>query len=251
MRLPALHHIANAERVLSRTLSPMERLNGVTHPDSRDAITRNRQQLRKPVPVAPPHPLDAEIARLEKQKAEARFMKLSREEQRLQTLREVREKQLATPDAPFRHLRADAIQEIVDSIKFDPRREQADLELALLCEKQHAEGMDPATADTLFDELCQQEAKFLSSIEEGFAARRAEIDTQVAELNAQRSKLPLSAAQFAEQQYGKLLYAAQQGMPMQPGDHDAMYVAEGDPTAQAAIVAKYATQTEKFVGEAT
>ena len=216
--------------------------------DSRQLSEKVAAAQRRPIALAPPSPIDTEIARLEKSRYEAKLAKMDAESRRLAMLREIRDREPVEPGKP--HPRIAKIESILDSIVSDPTRELGDYELCVLAFGQHQPGMCPEIADQLWRELQDQETKFLNT------KRQAAIDRQ-SQLIEELQQIDVGLTQIADAPppngYAILSraipqYGSEYGVGVSPAEYSEIMAAEGNAEAEQAVAAKYAAKIETYMG---
>lgn len=229
---------AQAVAKLGRRLTDMENARGFTLQDSRSSLERAKAMGRKPVPAAPESWADKERARLARDKQEAKLAKLPRNERLLAYMDEMADRE-TEPDAD--HPRLESILTIRDRIRFDPSREQADLDFATLVLDQHGAGMDTSVAAEMFDELVAQERRYIDGLKAVKLQRQQELLSELAALDADASTLPSDT-----NRYNLLRAAVQRGLPLPEGEHEAIAAAESTPAMQSFYAQKYTAEIDAY-----
>lgn len=226
---------------LGKALTAQQDVRGFVLNDSRDSLQRARDMSRKPVPAAGETWADRERAKLAKDKREAKLAKLSRNERLLAVMDEIAEREITEASE---HPRLEAVLAIRDRIRFDPSREQAALDFANLVMDQHAAGMDANVAAEMFEQLVAQEELHINTLRSDKLGRQQALLAELAALDVESATLPSDSNRFR-----LLQAAAQRGLPMAEGDHDALAAADANPVLQSALVGKYAPQIDAYAAE--
>ena len=216
--------------------------------DSRALPDKIAAAQRRPIQIAPPNPIDAEIARLEKSRYEAKLAKMDAESRRLTVLKEIRDREPVEAGRP--HPRIARIEALIDSIVENPERELGDYELAVLVLAQHQPGMSLEVADQLWRELQEQESNYLTG------KRAAAIEKQSA-LLAELAELDMGLAEIADkpapEHYAILANALNSSLGLQLGvalnvaDRSEVLAAQGDPEAEQAVAMKHAAKIQTYL----
>jgi hypothetical protein len=228
---------AQAVAKLGRRLTDMENARGFTLQDSRPTIDRARAMGRKAVPAAPESWADRERAKLAREKREAKLAKLPRNERLLAYLDEMAEREVKSEGE---HPRLEAVLVMRDRIKFDPSREQAALDLAILAVEQHGAGMNEDVADELYEELLVQEQLHIAGLKASKVQRQQELLAELAALDADAARLPSD-----ENRWNLVQAMIQHGPGLPAAEFEAVKAAD-TPEARSAVVARLAPQIAAY-----
>lgn len=215
--------------------------------DSRQRPDKVAAAQRKPEPIAPPNPIDAEIARLEKSRYEAKLAKMDPESRRLTILKEMRDREPVEPGKP--HPRIPKIEALIDAIVSNPERELADYELAVLVLAQHQPGMSPEAADALWRELVDAESGYLNAKRQAVVDRHSALIEELQSIDADLIGIADAPPPNSYAILSRAIpqYGSQYGVGVSPAEYSEIMAVEGNAEAEQAVAAKYAARITTYL----
>lgn len=174
--------------------------------------------MRNLVPVAGPDPVEQEAARLRQVVRDEKRSKMTPAQRQLAAAEDYLERRDAPPAEPDKPSPKQAkVQALIEKIVNDPTRPRADYEAAMQVYEQLGPGMDHAVGAEWFDELAQQQQKYLLAKQGELVRQRQALQQQAEQLTAQMGEFVPSAS-LVEKRIGLLNgYIDNSGQPLPPG----------------------------------